>query len=135
VAVLRLNSAKSCRTIGCDPRMKGRPLATRYIRDVDYIPLEAEDLDEGAGESISSPYRYYVSATSLNDVGPFGRKAQAAYLLDKVSLAIEADELDPVVWTDFTSLNVNLQEFLTIVMDQNLVRSRTYCGPVSLAFA
>src|ERR1700744_4058197 len=93
------------RAIGCDPLMNGRPLATRYIRDDDFLPLEREDLEDNVGATLDPMFRNYVSAITLPDVGTFGRHAQAAYLLDRVLLAVDADIFDESRWAEMYTLH------------------------------
>jgi hypothetical protein len=46
------------RAIGCDSQMHGRPLATRPIRDDDYLPLEPEFLDGSRRDVMEPTFRY-----------------------------------------------------------------------------
>lgn len=112
--------------------MNGRPLATRYIRDDDFLPLEREDLDEGAGNSAEPIFRNFVSATTLLDVGTFGRHAQAAYLLDRVLLAVDAHEFDEARWAELYNLDHTLQPLLSTIMEQVGGRWGVYCGATAL---
>ena len=112
--------------------MNGRPLATRYIRGNDFLPLEREDLDEGA-EIIPEPmFRNFVSAITLPDVGTFGRHAQAAYLLDRVLLAVDADDLNETRWAELYNLDHILQPLLSTIMEQAGGRWGIYCGATAL---
>jgi hypothetical protein len=112
--------------------MTGRPLATRYIRDDDFLPLEGEDLDEGAGNILDPVFRNYVSAITLPDVGTFGRHAQAAYLLDRVLLAVDAEFLEGSRWTELYTLHNTLQTLLSVVMEQVGGRWGVYCGATAV---
>lgn len=118
--------------IGCEPQMYGRPLATRYIRDSDYLPLELEDLDEGFDDTIELEPRYFVSATTLPDVGTFGRHAQAAYLLDRVLLVVDADKLDEARWAELYKLDHTLQPLLGSIMEQVGGRWGVYWGATAM---
>jgi hypothetical protein len=125
-------SADCSRIIGCEPQMNGRPLATRYIRDDDYMPVELEDLDDGFGDITESVPRYFVSATALPGVGTFGRHAQAAYLLDRVLLAVDVDELDDTRWSELCILDHTLQPLLSTIMEQVGGRWGVYCGATAM---
>ena len=112
--------------------MNGRPLATRYIREDDCMPLEVGDLDESTGQPTESILRYFVSATMLPDVGTFGRHAQAAYLLDRVLLAVDIDELDEARWAELYNLDHTLQPLLGSVMEQVGGRWGAYCNATAM---
>lgn len=112
--------------------MNGRPLATRYIRDDDYMPLEGKDLDEGVGYTAEPVLRYFVSATTLPGVGTFGRYAQAAYLLDRVLLTVDADDLDETRWSELYNLDHTLQPLLSTIMEQVGGRWGVYCGATAM---
>jgi hypothetical protein len=112
--------------------MNGRPLATRYIRDDDYMPLEGKDLDEDVGDTAEPFLRYFVSATTLPGVGTFGRHAQAAYLLDRALLAVDADELDETRWSELYILDHTLQPLLGTIMEQVGGRWGVYCGATAM---
>ena len=120
------------RAIGCDPMMNGRPLATRYIRNDDFLPLEMEGLDENAGIASEPLCHNYVSETTLPDIGSFGRHAQAAYLLDTVLLAVDAEILDETRWSQIYTLHYTLQTLLSTIMEQVGGRWGAYCGATSL---
>ncbi|KAH9215266.1 hypothetical protein DL95DRAFT_446019 [Leptodontidium sp. 2 PMI_412] len=116
------------RVISCNPRMNGRPLATRPIRENDYLPLEPEEMDRGG--SFSQPtFRYFVSATSLPGVGSFGREAQATYLYDRVRYSIETGES---VVCKLYQLGRDLQGLLAAVMEQLDGRWGIYCGATQM---
>ncbi|PVH72825.1 hypothetical protein DL98DRAFT_659822 [Cadophora sp. DSE1049] len=116
------------RTISCDSRMNGRPLATRPIRENDYLPLEHEEMDRGGNYS-QPTFRYFVSATHLPSVGSFGREAQAIYLYDKVRFSIETG--DSVV-AKLYHLGRELQGLLAVVMEQLDGRWGIYCGATQM---
>ncbi|KAK0101854.1 hypothetical protein ONS95_001333 [Cadophora gregata] len=116
------------RTISCDPKMIGRPLATSPIRENDYLPLEPEELDRRS--TFSQPtFRYFVSATHLPSVGSFGREAQATYLYDKVRFSIETGES---VVAKLYHLGRELQGLLAVVMEQLDGRSGIYSGATQM---
>lgn len=108
--------------------MHGRPLATRTIRDDDYLPLEPEQLD-GNDDFMEPTFRYFVSAISLPGVGSFGREAQATYLFDRVRMAIETGQT-----TEHTlyPLGCELQSLLGNVMEQVAGRWGVYCGATKM---
>ncbi|KAL2060809.1 hypothetical protein VTL71DRAFT_8861 [Oculimacula yallundae] len=112
------------RTISYDPRMAGRPLATRPTRESDYLPLEPEEMDR-AGRESQPLFRYFVSATSLPGVGSFGREAQATYLHDRVTFSIENG--DSIV-NKLYHLGRDLQGLLAAVMEQLDGKWGVYCG-------
>ncbi|KAN0105047.1 hypothetical protein V8E51_010792 [Hyaloscypha variabilis] len=117
------------RIIGCDAQMHGRPLATRPIRDDDYLPLEPEFLDGSRSDMMEPTFRYFVSAISLPGVGPFGREAQATYLLDRVRMVIEAGQTSEHT---LYPLGCELQNLLGTVMEQVAGRWGIYCGATQL---
>lgn len=108
--------------------MHGRPLATRAIREDDYLPLESYDLDRNADELLEPTFRYFVSATSLPGVGTFGREAQATYLFDRVRLSIEGGELSCNAY----HVGRDLQNLLAVVMEQVAGRWGIYCGATQM---
>lgn len=108
--------------------MRGRPLATRPIREDDYLPLESYDLDRNADELLEPTFRYFVSATSLPGVGTFGREAQATYLFDRVRLSIEGGELSSNAY----HIGRDLQNLLAVVMEQVAGRWGIYCGATQM---
>jgi hypothetical protein len=114
--------------------MGGRPLATRYIRDDDFLPIELHDLDEGAGNPVDSMFRNHVSAIALPDVGTFGRHAQAAYLLDRVLPAVNVDVIDHSKWAAelISSAHDTLERLLSTVMGQAGGRWGVYCGATAM---
>jgi hypothetical protein len=105
--------------------MSGRPLATRNISDDDYLPLESDDLDELTVYSVQPAFRYFVSATSLPGVGPFGREAQAVYILDKVRMVLEVGLVNEHT---LRPLGLEAQNLLSIVMEQVSGKWGIYCG-------
>jgi hypothetical protein len=119
--------------VGCEVETGGRPLATRYIRKDDYMPLESEDLEETVQYMAHPTFRYYVSATALPNIGSFGRQAQAAYLLDRVLLVTDTEVLDEARWAELSNLDQALQELLGTVMEQVAGRLEVYCGATALA--
>ena len=108
--------------------MSGRPLATRPIRENDYLPLEPEEMDM-ARNSAQPTFRYFVSATQLPNVGSFGREAQATYLYDKVRFSIETGES---VVAKLYHLGRELQGLLAVVMEQLDGRWGIYCGATQM---
>lgn len=108
--------------------MNGRPLATRPIRENDYLPLEPEEIDVGRN-SAQPTFRYFVSATQLPKVGSFGREAQATYLYDKVRVSIETGES---VVAKLYHLGRELQGLLAVVMEQLDGRWGIYCGATQM---
>ncbi len=107
--------------------MNGRPLATRAIRENDYLPLEREELD--GGNYLQPTFRYFVSATSLPGVGSFGREAQATYLYDRVRFSIETGES---VAGKLYHLGRDLQGLLAVVMEQLDGRWGIYSGATQM---
>jgi hypothetical protein len=77
-------------------------------------------------------FRNFVSATTLPDVGTFGRHAQAAYLLDRVMLAVDVDILDERGWVELYKLHDTLQLLLSTIMEQVGGRWGVYCGATAL---
>jgi hypothetical protein len=109
--------------------MHGRPLATRSIREDDYLPLEAEDFESGLVSSLEPTFRYFVSATSLPGVESFGREAQATYLLDKVRIAIESGDTSH---NTMYPIGRELQSLLGTVMDQVAGKTKDFCGAIQM---
>jgi hypothetical protein len=105
--------------------MGGRPFATRSIRDEDYLPLEYTDLAGEIDHSMSPVFRYFVSAISLPGVGPFGREAQAIYLMDKVKRAVDSMQIDDHT---LVALGYELQTLLSTVIDQVGGKWSGFCG-------
>jgi hypothetical protein len=122
-----------CRGIGCEPQVSGRPLATRYIRENNYLPLESGDLDDPNMDLVEPIFRHLASTTTLADVGTFGREAQATYLLDRVLVAVDGDEIDDSKLVEIFALDALLQPFLSMVMEQVGGRWGFYCGANSMA--
>ncbi len=115
--------------IGCDPQMHGRPLATRPIREDDYLPLESYDLDRDSNDLLEPTFRYFVSATSLPGVGTFGREAQATYLFDRVRLALESGD---AMANNLYHIGRDLQNLLAVVMEQVAGRWGVFCGATQM---
>ncbi|EPE31177.1 Zn2/Cys6 DNA-binding protein [Glarea lozoyensis ATCC 20868] len=112
------------RTIAYDSRMEGRPLATRSIREEEYLPLEAEEM-AGTAPVMSPRYRYFVSATTLLNIGTFGRECQSTYILEKAQTAIQ----DPNFNQDkLMTLGLEMQSLLSTVMNQTAGRWGPYHG-------
>lgn len=109
--------------------MHGRPLATRSIREDDYLPLESYDLDKDVDDFLEPTFRYFISATSLPGVGIFGREAQATYLFDRARLALEHGE---AIANNLYHTGRDLQNLLAVVMEQAGGRGGIYCGSVQL---
>lgn len=105
--------------------MHGRPLATRRIREDDYLPLESHDLDRGLEDMLEPKYRYFVSAISLPGVGIFGREAQATFLYDRVRIALESQD---AIANNLYHIARDLQNLLAMVMEQVAGRWGIYCG-------
>jgi len=112
--------------------MHGRPIATRPIREDDYLPLEPVELDENRDGMMEPTFRYFVSATSLPGVGSFGREAQATYLFDKVRLAIEAGQTSE---SSLYPLGLELQSLLGMIMAQAGGRWGYYCGATQMTIS
>ena len=113
------------RLISCDQASSDRPLATRLVRDDDYLPLESDDLDNGDKDSLDPTFRYLVSATSLPGVGEFGREAQAAYLFDKMRMIVQASDTTRY---KLYHMGREFQGLLGMVMEQAAGRCGSYCG-------
>jgi hypothetical protein len=116
------------RTISFDPQMNGRPLATRPIRDSDYLPVESDDMVADSEFKVPMT-RYFVSALNLPAIGAFGREAQATYLYDKVRLTIDAGKISPYY---LYPLGRELQTLLSTVMEQVAGRCGVYCGATQM---
>jgi hypothetical protein len=97
------------------------------------MPLEGSDLDDGNMEVAEPIFRYFVSATALPGVGSLGREAQAAYLLDRVLVAVDGEVMDDAKWAELCALDQILQPFMSMVMEQAGGRWGYYCGANSLA--
>jgi len=104
--------------------MRGRPFATRAIREEDYLPLECAELAGEIDHSTGPVFRYYVSAISLPGVGPFGREAQAIYLMDKVRRTVSMNTDDNTL----VALGSELQALLSTVIDQVGGKWSGFCG-------
>lgn len=115
--------------INCDPQMHGRPLATRPIREDDYLPLESYDLDRNAEEMMEPKYRYFVSAPSLPRLGSFGREAQATFLFDRARIAIECGD---GIANNLYHIARDLQNLLAVVMEQIGGRWGIYSGATQM---
>jgi hypothetical protein len=109
--------------------MRDRPLATRLIREDDYLPVETADLERSAMDPINLSLRYFVSATTIQGVGSYGREAQAYYLLDKVRTVIDQGRTDPYT---LYPLGLELQNLLSTVMAQIDGRWAVFCGANSI---
>jgi hypothetical protein len=118
-----------CRTLSIDPQVNGRPLATRPIRDDDYLPIEMEDMEAGLPAITTPEMRYFVSATTLSDIGTFAREAQATYMFDKVRLAIEAGNTSAYY---LYPLGREIQTILSTLMEQAAGRWGVYCGATQM---
>jgi hypothetical protein len=116
------------RTISLDSQMSGRPLATRPIRDNDYLPMEPDEMDV-VSEFTNPKTRYFVSALNLSGIGSFGREAQATYLYDKVRLTIDAGKSGVYY---LYPLGRQLQTLLSTVMEQVAGRWGVYCGATQM---
>lgn len=104
--------------------MDGRPLATRVIRDDEYLPLEAEEL-AGTVRVMSPRYRYFVSAATLPNVGTFGRECQAIYLLAKAQTVVQDVDFNQ---EKLMTLGLEMQGLLSTVMNQTAGRWGHYSG-------
>ncbi|KAG9230350.1 hypothetical protein BJ875DRAFT_158443 [Amylocarpus encephaloides] len=111
-------------SIACDNRMVERPFAIRRIRQNDYLPLESDQL-AGEAPSLDARHRYFVSATSLTNVGTFGRECQATFVHAKVRMAAQEDNF---THDKLTSLGRELQGLLSMVMQQTEGRWDHYAG-------
>jgi hypothetical protein len=120
--------ADTDRNIACEPLINGRPLATPYIREDDFLPLESADMQAATLHLEEPIFRQFVSNVTLPWIGYFGRKAQAAYLLDRVFLAVDAEELDYERLEELFQLDKILQPFLGLVMEQVGGRWGVCCG-------
>lgn len=107
--------------------MHGRPLATRPIREDDYMPLEAYDLDRNIEDMTEPKFRYFVSATSLRNVGTFGREAQSCFLFDRARIAIETGNSNNIY-----AMAHDMQNLLAVVMEQIAGRWGIYCGSTQM---
>jgi hypothetical protein len=104
--------------------LEGRPLATRHIQDDDYLPLEAEEIGSDTNH-ISPQSRYFVSATTIPNVGTFGRECQAIYVLEKVQFAVQDTDFNQ---EKLMRLGRELQSLLSTVMGQTAGRWGYYSG-------
>jgi hypothetical protein len=104
--------------------MDGRPLATRPIQDDEHLPLEAEEL-AGTVRVMSPRYRYCVSATTLPNIGTFGRECQAIYLLAKSQTVVRDVDFNQ---QKLMTLGLEMQGLLSTVMNQTAGRWGHYAG-------
>jgi hypothetical protein len=109
--------------------MHGRPLATRPIREDDYLPLDSYDLDKNTEDMVEPKFRYFVSATSLPNVGTFGREAQSTFLFDRARVAIECPH---AIANNLYHIAHDLQNLLAVVMEQVAGRWGIYCGATQM---
>lgn len=117
------------RIISLDHQITGRPLATRPVRETDYLPLEPTDMDTPGGTLDLAPKLRYCVSAKVTNIGSFGREAQAVYMFDRVRLAIEAGNTSPHC---SYPLGRELQTLLSMVMEQVAGRSGIYCGATQI---
>jgi hypothetical protein len=104
--------------------MEGRPLATRSIREEEYLPLEAEEM-AGTAPVMSPRYRYFVSAITLPNIGTFGRECQSTYILGKAQTAVQEANFNQ---DKLMTLGLEMQSLLSTVMNQTAGRWGPYHG-------
>lgn len=88
-----------------------------------------EDMEAGLPAITTPAMRYFVSATTLSDIGTFAREAQATYMFDKVRLAIEAGNTSAYY---LYPLGREIQTLLSTVMKQAAGRWGVYCGATQM---
>lgn len=116
----------SCRVINCV--LEGRPLATRSPDTHDILPVE--DLDDDTIDPQLLIPRHLASDTSAMGLGTFAREAQATYLLDQVLQITKIKELSLIHFAELSRLDTELQQFLSIVMQQCGGVWGIYCGAI-----
>jgi tRNA(Leu) C34 or U34 (ribose-2'-O)-methylase TrmL len=79
----------------------------------------------GDARNMSPQYRYFVSATTLPNVGTFGRECQAVYILGKVRTAVQDVDFNQ---DKLMTLGREMQGLLSTVMNQTAGRWSHYSG-------
>ena len=99
-------------------------MATRSIQEDDYLPLEADEMS-GDVRAMSPRYRYFVSATTLPNIGAFGRECQAIYVLGKAQAAVQDDDFNQ---DKLMMLGREMQGLLSTAMNQSAGKFGHYSG-------
>ncbi|KAK4140139.1 uncharacterized protein C8A04DRAFT_15211 [Dichotomopilus funicola] len=99
------------------------------------LPSEPEALAQAAQHGIPElglKPNSTVSSLASDEVGGFGRAAQAALLLDQVLKSFQTPNLDDRL-VQLDGLDTALRTFLTVVLEQSHGKPGPFCGAISLA--
>ncbi|KAI1378394.1 hypothetical protein F4677DRAFT_443607 [Hypoxylon crocopeplum] len=120
------------RTIVCDVTVPEQPLVTIAPSEDARLPTESEVLAQGDSIDLNTMSNVLVSSPISIEVGGFGRAAQAASHLDQVLKGFQMPDLrSRLVHLDF--LDLGLQGFLKLVMQQCQGKWAIFCGAIALA--
>ena len=113
----------------CSCPASSRTFSTEFPTMKDDLPFEFEVLDQ-ISDTVHSEYK---SLTNWSDktVGSFGRSAQATFLLSRTIASMKIDDLKArhAVSSD---IDTQLQQFLSIVLEQGGNICGPYCGAVAI---
>lgn len=112
-----------------------QPLLTVVPSAEARLPSEPEALSAEATNAPELSVRSNITASALTseEVGGYGRAAQAALLLDQVLRSFQTSHLDDRL-VQLDGLDTALQTFLTVVMQQSHGNpGSSFCGAIALA--
>jgi hypothetical protein len=119
-------------TIFCEVTVPEQPLLTVVPGANARLPSEPEALAQVNGPDLGLRPNFTVSSPTSEEVGGFGRAAQAALLLDQVLRSFQTSSLDDRL-VQLEGLDTALQTFLAVVMQQGHDKPSSFCGAIALA--
>ncbi|TDZ20131.1 Transcription factor gsfR2 [Colletotrichum orbiculare MAFF 240422] len=116
------------RSIWAEAANPDQPLVSR-IPDGDQTVLPAEQ----SGRPSSDPNAAWTvgNLRSVHGIGPFGRAAQASWLLDKFVTISQAKDV-PDGLEKMQALDLELQGFLSLLLQQHVKEGAILCEPVAI---
>ena len=117
----------------CEAAEAAQPLMTTSPSGRDRLPTEPGQMERFSIQSHDASYEYIpVEALTNQAVRPFGRAAQAAWLLDRVILAIRIPEIDPTRLDKLAEVGVCLRIFLDSTMQQCDTSEEQFCEAIAI---
>jgi hypothetical protein len=102
-----------------------------HPRADDELPLEAADVDRPTHRRFTN-IRHLASTQSTSGIGPFGREAQATYLLSRVLDFVNPARLPLAMPKEVLILDTELQAFLSGLVSECAGIWTICCGAIAM---
>ena len=112
--------------------MSEQPLVSLIPNSETQLPIELNEQHENDFENSGPGISVHLSSLSLVRVGPLGRSAQAAWLVERIMKSIATLNEDSGL-TQVKNLDSTIQSFLGTLMIQSEGSRGVFCEPIAIA--